>query len=229
MSNEFLLKAENIKKDYFDGPRVLCVLKGISLEVRRGESIAIIGVSGAGKSTLLHLLGALDRPTSGEVFLDGVKYSSLSDRDLAQLRNEKVGFIFQFHHLLPEFNALENVMIPTLIGNKKNKKDVKMSAEKILRDVGLGDRLSHRPAKLSGGEQQRVALARALINNPDIILADEPTGDLDDETAQSMVELIWEHTIGKNKSLVIVTHNSTIANKASRILRLDKGVLRPFQ
>lgn len=224
-NRDLLLRAENITKNYFDGPRVLNILTGLSIEVKKGESVSIMGASGVGKSTLLHLLGALDRPTSGEIFLNDKQYNKLSDKELAKLRNECIGIIYQFHHLLPEFSALENVMIPAMINNKKSKKDVTELAKNILIEVGLSERLTHRPAKLSGGEQQRVALARALINNPDVILADEPTGDLDQDTAQGMIELIWEKIIGKNKSLIIVTHDQSIALKADRCLKLERGKL----
>lgn len=218
-----LLKAHNIKKDYFDGSRILNVLKGIDLEIERGQSIAIVGTSGSGKSTLMHILGALDRPTTGDVELSGIAYSTRSDDELAKIRSAKVGFVFQFHHLLSEFSALENAMIPALIKGD-NKNDARAKAELLLREVGLGDRLTHRPAKLSGGEQQRVALVRALINEPDIIFADEPTGNLDSKTSEEIVELLWKYTVKKDKSLVIVTHDQGIAMKAERKLHLKDGI-----
>lgn len=222
-----VLKAIALKKFFYDGPRVLEVLKKIDLEVKAGESVAIMGASGAGKSTLLHLLGALDQPTAGEIILDKVSYASLNSRELAEVRNKKIGFIFQFHYLLPEFTALENVMIPALINNRKRKggNEIRAKAIDLLEQVGLGERLSHRPAKLSGGEQQRVALCRALINEPLVVLADEPTGDLDLATGEEMIQLIWEHTVGKGKSLVIVTHNPEIARRADKVFHLHQGVL----
>ncbi len=219
-----VLEAIEVKKNFFDAHRVLEVLKGVNLSVQKGESIAIIGVSGAGKSTLLHLLGALDRPTAGTIILAGHNYNDLKDKELAQIRNRRVGFIFQFHHLLAEFSALENVMIPSLI-NGSPREEVTKRAKLLLEEVGLGERLNHRPAKLSGGEQQRVALTRALVNDPDIVLADEPTGDLDLSTGAEMINLIWAHTVERDKSLVIVTHDPEIASKAHRIYRLHDGVL----
>jgi lipoprotein-releasing system ATP-binding protein len=219
-----VLEAIEVKKHFSDAHRVLEVLKGVNLCVQKGESIAIAGVSGAGKSTLLHLLGALDRPTAGTIILAGHNYNDLKDKELAQIRNRRVGFIFQFHHLLAEFSALENVMIPSLI-NGSPREEVTKRAKLLLEEVGLGERLNHRPAKLSGGEQQRVALTRALVNDPDIVLADEPTGDLDLNTGAEMINLIWAHTVERGKSLVIVTHDPEIASKAHRIYRLHNGIL----
>lgn len=219
-----VLEAIEVKKNFFDAHRVLDVLKGVNLRVQKGESIAIIGVSGAGKSTLLHLLGALDRPTAGTIILAGHNYNDLKDKELAQIRNRRVGFIFQFHHLLAEFSALENVMIPSLI-NGSPREEVTKRAKLLLEEVGLGERLNHRPAKLSGGEQQRVALTRALVNDPDLVLADEPTGDLDLSTGAEMINLIWAYTVERGKSLVIVTHDPEIASKAHRIYRLHNGIL----
>jgi len=219
-----VLEAIEVKKHFSDAHRVLEVLKGVNLCVQKGESIAIAGVSGAGKSTLLHLLGALDRPSAGTIILAGHNYNDLKDKELAQIRNRRVGFIFQFHHLLAEFSALENVMIPSLI-NGSPREEVTKRAKLLLEEVGLGERLNHRPAKLSGGEQQRVALTRALVNDPDIVLADEPTGDLDLNTGAEMINLIWAHTVERGKSLVIVTHDPEIASKAHRIYRLHNGIL----
>ena len=219
-----VLEAIEVKKNFSDAHRVLEVLKGVNLCVQKGESIAIAGVSGAGKSTLLHLLGALDRPSAGTIILAGHNYNDLKDKELAQIRNRRVGFIFQFHHLLAEFSALENVMIPSLI-NGSPREEVTKRAKLLLEEVGLGERLNHRPAKLSGGEQQRVALTRALVNDPDLVLADEPTGDLDLNTGAEMINLIWAHTVERGKSLVIVTHDPEIASKAHRIYRLHNGIL----
>ncbi|MCX7019872.1 MAG: ABC transporter ATP-binding protein [Candidatus Sumerlaeota bacterium] len=221
-----VLEARHVAKDYFDGTRVLHVLRDVSIGVKAGEIISVVGASGVGKSTLLHLLGALDRPTSGEVAIKGRDVSSLTDRELAAVRASSVGFIFQFHHLLAEFSALENVIVPGLI-MRHPMDQLQSQASALLESVGLGDRMAHRPAKLSGGEQQRVALARALINNPDVILADEPTGNLDVATAEVVIDLLWNNTRSKGKSLVIVTHEPDIAARADRCLRLRDGVLAP--
>ncbi len=221
-----LLTIKKLKKSFYDGPRVLEILKGIDLEVGSGESIAIMGASGAGKSTLLHLIGGLDQPTEGEILLDGISYRNLSHRQIADVRNHKIGFIFQFHYLLPEFTALENVLIPALINQKgKKAEEGRKRARALLEQVGLGERLTHRPAKLSGGEQQRVALCRALINDPLFVLADEPTGDLDIATGDEMINIIWEQTVGRKKSLIIVTHNPDIAARADKIYHLFDGLL----
>ncbi len=220
-----LLQARGVAKKFLDGDRVLEVLRGADLALHRGEAVAVVGASGAGKSTLLHILGALDRPTAGEIEMEGVAYSRLSDSALAELRAKRVGFIYQFHHLLPEFSALENVLIPGLIA-KAPFGAMMARAHELLDAVGLSDRLTHRPARLSGGEQQRVALARALMNNPDLVLADEPTGDLDQETAHTVIDLIWRQTVGAGRSFLIVTHDPTIARRADRILRLADGRLR---
>lgn len=219
-----LLSARGVTKDYFDGTRVLRVLSDASLDIFPGESVSIVGASGAGKSTLLHLLGALDKPTSGSIKLKGEELAAMDSRGLAAVRNRSVGFIFQFHHLLGGFNALENVMMPGLILGQ-DPDEMRKKATDLLSRIGLGDRLTHRPSKLSGGEQQRVSLARALANDPDLILADEPSGNLDAGTAKTVMDLLWENTVGRNKSLVIVTHDPEIAAKAGRPLRLRDGGL----
>jgi lipoprotein-releasing system ATP-binding protein len=219
-----LLEARGIHKDYFDGTRVLPVLRGADLLVRAGEIVSIVGASGAGKSTLLHLLGALDRPTKGSVILGGRDLSALDSAQLAEVRGRSVGFIFQFHHLLAEFSALENVMVPGLILGRPAD-ELRRKATAGLEALGLGERLSHRPSKLSGGEQQRVSLARALMNNPDVILADEPTGNLDTESAEQVISLLWGNVRDNSKSLVIVTHEPEIARRADRCLRLREGRL----
>ena len=243
-----LLDAKGVKKSYKSGARTLNVLCGVDLAVKRGEAIAVIGASGAGKSTLLHILGALDRPDKGSIFLDGMDYASLGDMDLARIRNKRIGFIYQFHHLLPEFSALENVMIPGMIQGEKSGassnpasylwslihptpkssifKELRGRAEAILEEVGLGERLAHRPTKLSGGEQQRVALARALINDPDLVLADEPTGNLDLATGDKVFEVILERTIKSGKTLILVTHNPDIASRLNVAYELKNGVLK---
>jgi len=215
-----------LTKIYHDGERILEVLRGVDLTVNRGEAVAVIGASGAGKSTLLHILGALDRPSSGEIELDGEAYAGFNDAALAALRARRVGFIYQFHHLLPEFSALENVFVPGLIARTPFA-EMMARARGLLNDVGLGERMSHRPSRLSGGEQQRVALARALMNNPDLVLADEPTGDLDPDTGQAVIDVIWNQTVGQGRSFLIVTHDHSIARRANRVFRLLHGKLQP--
>ena len=226
MSDErrVILEARNLEKDYHDGTRVLKVLRGTSLTVRAGEIVSIVGSSGSGKSTLLHLLGALDRPTAGQVLLNGCDFSNLPSDQLADMRNRGVGFIFQFHHLLAEFSALENVIVPGLIQGLPVE-GVRAAAKARLESLGLGERLTHRPSKLSGGEQQRVSLARAMVGDPDVILADEPTGNLDAESAQVVMDLLWKNVRDNDKALVIVTHEPDIAAQADRRMRLRDGVL----
>jgi len=214
-----LVEARGLSKVYHDGTRELEVLNDAELVVRKGEIISIVGASGAGKSTLLHLLGALDRPNKGNVLLDGQDLATMDNKSLAALRAKSIGFIFQFHHLLSEFTALENVMIPGLILGK-DQEEMKAQAMDRLKSLGLEERVTHRPVKLSGGEQQRVALARALVNNPDLVLADEPTGNLDGATAKTVIDLLWNNVRDNNKSLVIVTHDAEIAKLADRCLRL---------
>jgi len=230
-----LLKIEGLHKSYHDGERGLNVITGAGMEVQRGEVVAVIGMSGAGKSTLLHLLGALDMPDSGSIIFEGrelvcapVTGKHPDCRDLNEYRNRNIGYLFQFHHLLPEFTALENVMIPALIG-RKPMTEARIAAEKLLAELELSNRLTHRPAKLSGGEQQRVALARALINEPALLLADEPTGNLDLYSADIVIRLMWEMTVNKNRGVIIVTHEPSIAAKADRILRLSRGILTPVK
>lgn len=219
-----VIEARGLHKTYHDGTRDLPVLRGADLDIYPGEVVSIVGLSGTGKSTLLHLLGALDRPTAGTIRLRGKDLAGLSSRELAEMRCRSIGFIFQFHHLLSEFSALENVLVPGLI-MKRGMEELRSDAVRLLESVGLGDRLEHRPAKLSGGEQQRVALARSLVNNPDVILADEPTGNLDPRTAETVMELLWENTRQRNKSLVIVTHDLGIAARADRQFSLQDGLL----
>lgn len=220
-----ILQASHVAKDYFDGTRTLSVLRDVNLELRAGETVSIVGASGTGKSTLLHQLGALDRPTSGTIAICGHEISKLNDHDLAQLRTRSIGFVFQFHHLLGEFSALENVIIPGMILGRASTGDLRKRATSLLESLGLGERLTHRPSKLSGGEQQRVALARALMNDPDLILADEPTGNLDVESAEVVISLLWKYTEESGKSLIIVTHEPDIAKRAHRCMRLREGKL----
>lgn len=219
-----MLEAKGLHKIYKNGASELHVLKGIDLEIKEGEAFAIVGPSGAGKSTLLHLLGGLDSPTEGEVFVDGVNIYSISERERAKLRNKKIGFVFQFYHLLPEFDALENVALPLLIRSKNgNLRDSQKKAIDILTAVGLVERLHHRPNQLSGGEQQRVAIARALINDPEILLCDEPTGNLDSETGKHILDLLWDLNRKRKMTMIIVTHESEIAERAKKVLHIKDG------
>lgn len=198
------------------------VLKGIDLNVREGEILAVVGASGAGKSTLLHILGALDRPTAGEVRFEGKNIFAMNEKELARFRNQNIGFVFQFHHLLPEFTALENVAMPAMIEGKR----LEITQERagvLLKEVGLGDRLDHKPSELSGGEQQRVAVARALMNQPKVILADEPTGNLDTANGQMLHDLLWNLSKSRRQALVIVTHNTLLASRADRVIRIVDG------
>ena len=219
-----VLSAKSVTREYVDGERKLEVLKGVDLDVHEGEFVSIIGQSGSGKSTLLHLLGALDRCSSGSVRLKDQDYVGLSDAALAKVRTAQVGFVYQFHHLLPEFTALENVMLPGMIA-RGSQGAVAERAQALLGKVGLAERLDHRPAKLSGGEQQRVALARALMNNPAVVLADEPTGNLDAKTSAEVLEFLINITVNEGKSLVMVTHDQSIARRANRCFHLQSGKL----
>jgi lipoprotein-releasing system ATP-binding protein len=206
----------------------LNVFENLDLCIHAGEMATIVGPSGVGRSTLLHILGALDRPSSGDVFIDGTLVSGLPDERMARIRNERVGFVFQFHHLLPEFTALENVMMPGLIGGQ-NSHTARMRAESLLKRVGLEARTIHRPNELSGGEQQRVAVARALMNNPSLVLADEPSGNLDRITAESLHDLLFELCRENKQTYVIVTHNEHLASKSDRTFRLFDGRIDRMQ
>ncbi len=201
------------------------VLRGVDLVVERGETVAIIGPSGAGKSTLLHVLGGLDLPTSGRVSLGGRDLSEMSDQELARVRNEFVGFVFQFHHLLRDFTALENVMMPQIIAGVDRSR-ARDRAMDLLDQVGLSERVEHRPAKLSGGEQQRVAVARALVNEPPALLADEPSGNLDRETSERLHAVLFDLVRHHDTALVVVTHNISLAERTDRVLELRDGILR---
>lgn len=217
-----LIRVVDLCKSYYDGLTELPVLKGIDMEVKKAEIVAIVGASGVGKSTLLHLLGGLDRPTKGAIFYEGADIFALNDQALDQFRNEEIGFVFQFHHLLPEFTALENVAMPGLIARQKS--DVAQDRAKALLDyVGLGGRLEHRPSELSGGERQRVAIARALVNQPKVVLADEPTGNLDQKTSEAVHDLLWTLNDQFNQTFIIVTHNQTLAQRADRLIQLVDG------
>jgi lipoprotein-releasing system ATP-binding protein len=220
-----VLRAQGIVKTYRGGDGgVLNILNGVDLTVTRGEMVAIVGASGAGKSTLLHVLGALDRPTRGDVLIDGESVEGRTDEDLAALRNRKVGFVFQFHHLLREFSALENVMMPLRIGGM-DVAEARARAEEILNRVGLGSRKHHRPSQLSGGEQQRTAVARALVTDPALLLADEPSGNLDHANAERLHELLSRLARDLELALVVVTHNAALAARADRVLLLEDGIL----
>ena len=224
MNNSLILKAENLSKSFTSGNTVLEILKGLYVNIRKGEMVAIVGASGVGKSTLLHILGLLENPTAGKVFYEGIDASGLKENELAKFRNEKIGFVFQFHHLLNEFTALENVMIPALIGGYK-KSQAKNISDDILKSVGLAERVNHKPGELSGGEQQRVAIARALVMKPKIVLADEPTGNLDQTTGEEVFELLKKLKKEREETFVIVTHNLSLAKEADRILELKGGKL----
>jgi lipoprotein-releasing system ATP-binding protein len=219
---EVLLRSEGVRKSFPQGKGRLEVLKGITLQVHEGECLAIVGASGAGKSTLLHILGALDRPTQGTVHFRGEEVFQRSDQELASFRNRHVGFVFQFHHLLPEFTALENAALPARISGLGPRKAEALARE-LLEAVGLSERLTHRPAELSGGEQQRVALARALVMSPKVLLADEPTGNLDHQTGAAIHRMLldWNRRIGT--TLVVVTHNEELARAMSRTITLADG------
>jgi lipoprotein-releasing system ATP-binding protein len=219
--NDAILVTYKASKAYRDGAKEVVAVDGVDVMIRRGSSTAILGPSGAGKSTLLHMLGCLDSPTSGSVLLDGLEIYKFSDKERARIRNKRIGFIFQFYHLLPEFTALENVMMPAMI--KGRGKGIKQRAKEILKSVGLEDRMSHRPGELSGGESQRVAIARALINEPEALLCDEPTGNLDSKTSESIYELLFDLKTKSNTALVIVTHDERISDRTDSIIRLKDG------
>lgn len=215
-----MIKAENISKYYGD----LCVLQDVHLEIQEKSIVAIVGKSGAGKTTLLHLLGTLEEPTSGEIYYQEKPISALSNKEISSFRNKNIGFVFQFHHLLEEFTALENVCIPAMIGNKKLH-EIKSRASELLSFLGLSERMEHKPSELSGGEQQRVAIARALINDPYVVFADEPTGNLDSKTSDEIHDLFFKLRNEMNQTFVIVTHNLQLADQCDRTIHLDDGHL----
>lgn len=213
-----MLVAENIHKKYNE----LEVLKGVNIKINKGEIVSIVGASGAGKTTLLQILGTLDTADTGKVFFNNIEVSALKGNDLAKFRNKNMGFVFQFHHLLPEFTALENVTLPALI-NGISKSEAERNAKEIIAHLGLSNRENHKPSELSGGEQQRIAVARALVNKPDVIFADEPSGNLDSHTAQDLHELFLKLRKEFNQTFVIVTHNEQLANLADRKLKMQDG------
>lgn len=226
MKNESILSAKNISKSYFMAESLeLKVLESVNLEIYKGEIVSVIGESGVGKSTLLHVLGTLDKPEQGELFLNDTEVFAMNGNEIDSFRNRTVGFIFQFHHLLPEFSALENVAMPGLIA-RIDSKEVYEKAEELLVEVGLKERMKHKPSELSGGEKQRVAFARALVNDPVIVLADEPTGNLDTVNSAVVREQMWELVRQKNKAFVVATHNRNIAKYSDRVLEIkNKAVL----
>ncbi|WP_288687813.1 lipoprotein-releasing ABC transporter ATP-binding protein LolD [uncultured Acinetobacter sp.] len=223
MSN-LILDARNITKSFTDGKSNVDVIRGLSLQVKAGEFVSIVGSSGSGKSTLLHVLGGLDRPTSGEVFIHGQRFDTLGEAERGYIRNEHLGFVYQFHHLLPEFSALENVAMPLMLRKSSSFKTVKQQAEYLLERVGLSHRMTHKPGELSGGERQRVALARALVAKPKLMMADEPTGNLDRKTAVKIFELLTELRKEFNMAMLIVTHDEYLAQSADAILHMQDGL-----
>ncbi len=223
--NKPVIHCDNIAKSYHDGKIDVKVLHEVNLSIKAGEQVAIVGVSGAGKSTLLHLLGGLDKPTSGTVYIDDVDINSLSEKQRSYLRNQKLGFIYQLHHLLPEFTVLENVCMPLLLA-KNTDKNYRARATELLEKIGLGHRLQHKIGELSGGERQRTAIARALVTNPVCVFADEPTGNLDPKTAEKVYDSMLSLNKELGTSLVIVTHDQQLASRMDRILRLEDGHLR---
>ncbi|MCP9449256.1 MAG: ABC transporter ATP-binding protein [Nitrospira sp.] len=219
-----MIKVVDLYKSFSMGAYEVPVLKGINLEIRRGELIAIIGASGAGKSTLLHILGTLDKPSSGTVIFDGQDLFQMTEARQADFRNKRIGFVFQFHHLLPEFTALENACMPALV-QRRDAASVQSDAKALLDAVGLGHRLHHKPGELSGGEQQRVAIARALMQKPDVVLADEPTGNLDSHTGDALFHLMRDLNKTKGITFVIVTHNDKLSAQADRIIHMQDGMI----
>ena len=227
MSDKAVLSCRNLGKSYEEGPESVQVLSNLQLELFPGERVAIVGSSGSGKSTLLNLLGGLDTPSQGSVWLAGEELSALGERARGLLRNRALGFVYQFHHLLPEFTALENVCMPLLIGRTAIP-EARERAEALLKRVGLGHRLTHKPAELSGGERQRVAIARALVNRPGLVMLDEPTGNLDQHTAQGIQDLMRELSTSSQTAFLVVTHDLNLARQMDRVLRLEEGRLVPI-
>ena len=230
-NRETLLRTRKLRKSFSMGERTLEILHGINLELREGELVALVGASGAGKSTLLHILGLLDPPTEGEVTFCGRNPWSLSVGDRASIRNREIGFVFQFYHLLPEFTALENVLVPAMIADdpftfRRKRKGYMEGAADLLDRFGMGSRMKHRPAQLSGGERQRVAMARALFHNPRVLLADEPTGNLDSATGERVLELLFQEQERRKLSMILVTHDDRLAERCERVLMMEDGLIQ---
>jgi lipoprotein-releasing system ATP-binding protein len=221
VSDKYIIQVKNLTKIFGNGVEIKA-LDGVDLDIERGEFLAIIGPSGSGKSTLLNQIGILDTPTSGTVLLNGVDVTKMSDKERSRTRNKELGFIFQYHHLLPDFNALENVMMPLLISGIRSSQ-AREVARKVLDEVGLGDRMDHRPNQLSGGQNQRVAIARALVNKPSIVIGDEPTGNLDSKASDNIYELLRQLNREHNQTFILVTHDERMAAKTDRIIRLVDG------
>ena len=219
-----MIKVTDLHKSFSMGSYELPVLKGINLEIQRGELIAIVGASGAGKSTLLHIIGTLDKPSSGTVTFDSQDLFQMTETQQAEFRNRRIGFVFQFHHLLPEFTALENVCMPAFV-QRRDLASVESDATALLTEVGLGQRLHHKPGELSGGEQQRVAMARALMQNPDMVLADEPTGNLDTHSGDALFALMRELNKSRGTTFIIVTHNDKLSAQSDRIIHMQDGMI----
>lgn len=219
-----MIRITDLHKSFIMGSQELTVLKGIDLEIPRGQMVAIVGASGAGKSTMLHIMGMLDRPTKGTVYFDNQDLFQMSEAQQAEFRNRRIGFVFQFHHLLPEFTALENACMPALI-QRRPIEEVEQEATTLLQEVGLGQRLHHKPGELSGGEQQRVAVARALLQKPDLVLADEPTGNLDTHTGEALFGLLRDLNRTRNTTFVIVTHNDKLSAQSDRIIYMQDGMI----
>ena len=230
---ETLIRIDNLHKSFYDGDTELKVLKGVNLDVHKSEILSIMGASGVGKSTLLHIIGTLDRPTDGNIFYENEDITAFSERELTRFRNDAIGFVFQFHQLLPEFTALENVAMSRIIrntknavdkdGNRYNSNDAYEKAEILLESVGLSERLRHFPSQLSGGERQRVAIARALVNQPKVVLADEPTGNIDDKTSEAVLDVLQDINERFNQTFIIVTHDSRLSERANRTVHLVDG------
>jgi len=225
--NDYIIEIKNLYKAYKNGIKNVEVLKGINLKISRGKFVCIQGPSGAGKSTLLNLMGTLDKPDQGEVLFEGRDVFRFNEKKITELRNERLGFVFQFYHLLPEFSALENVMLPALIKNWWQRGEVLGCAKKIFSEIGLMDRMQFMPNQLSGGEQQRVAIARALINNPDVLLCDEPTGNLDSQNGLKILDILKTLSRENNTTVVLVTHNREIARVCDEVVYLKDGRLQP--
>ncbi len=220
------LEVKNVRKSFMLGQKEMAVIKGVSLALQEGEFVSIMGPSGSGKSTLLYILGLLEKPTDGKIFVDGIETNSMDEKNLSILRNKKLGFVFQFHFLLPEFTAFENVMMPMMIDGVLKSNELKERAAALLEEVGLGGRLHHKPHELSGGEQQRVAIARAMSNEPSMILADEPTGNLDTENSRHVFEIFQRLNKEKNKTIAFVTHNPDLSSRTDRIIHIVDGQIK---